>query len=103
MQEADAACAEECDVMYISGAFMLFRRSLWEAMGGFDEEFFFYFEDADFCLRAARMGYRTRFIPEPVFHHLGASPKPPEVNEQFESAYALFRKKHPEIGLGEGA
>ncbi len=43
---------------WISGAFMLFRAEVFEALGGFDEAFFMYCEDLDICYRAKESGYR---------------------------------------------
>jgi GT2 family glycosyltransferase len=58
-------------VDYVSGAFMLVRGSLWRALGGFDPAYLpAYYEDADFCLRAAAGGFRTLYDPGVVVSHL---------------------------------
>lgn len=55
------------------GAFLLFRRSLWEALGGFDEAFWpIWFEDVDFCARARRIGFRFAYVPAVRARHAGA-------------------------------
>ena len=46
-------------------------RSTFNALGGFDEELPYYFEDSALCIRAARMGCKARFIPDAVFRHRG--------------------------------
>ncbi|HEY1624395.1 MAG TPA: glycosyltransferase family 2 protein [Streptosporangiaceae bacterium] len=66
-----AAGAEVRTVPVICGAFMLIRRDLWDRLGGFDPVFFMYGEDADFCLRAARIGERAMVSAEAVCHHAG--------------------------------
>ncbi len=43
---------------WIAGMFMLFPRSVFEEMGGFDERYFLYYEDVDLCARLALKGYR---------------------------------------------
>ncbi len=57
-----------CDVPFASGCFMLFRRSALDALHGFDEQFFMYFEDADISRRARKIG-RVQFVPEAVITH----------------------------------
>jgi GT2 family glycosyltransferase len=62
------------DVVCVSGASLVVRRTCWEALEGFDEGFFLYHEDFDFCLRARDSGFRIRFVPAArVTHALGAS------------------------------
>lgn len=56
-----------------AGAFLMIRRSVWEELGGFDERFYpLWFEDVDFCRRAADRGYVLYFEPEAVALHTGA-------------------------------
>src|SRR4029079_3413648 len=45
------------------------RRVVWERLGGFDESYFHYFEDTDLCERAARLGYASYVLPEPLVQH----------------------------------
>ena len=53
------------------GAFFLVRRSVFEALGGFDEEFFVYFEEVDFSLRARKKGWESWFLPKAHAYHRG--------------------------------
>ncbi|MCX7626388.1 MAG: glycosyltransferase, partial [Candidatus Sumerlaeaceae bacterium] len=58
----------DCD--YVTGAAIAVRRSLLEALGGFDEDFFpAYFEEVDFCTRAHRLGWRVLYWPRAVLYH----------------------------------
>ena len=61
------------DVEQPAGAFLMIRRDVWEALGGFYEDFHpLWFEDVDFCRRAAGLGLRFRFVPEAVAKHTGS-------------------------------
>ena len=62
------------DVETLVGACMLVRREAVAAVGGFDEAFFFYFEETEWCLRLRRAGWRVVFVPAvSVVHGKGAS------------------------------
>jgi len=50
-------------VTAVTGCAMLVRRAACERLGGFDESFFVYFEDADLCLRAPAAGYGVAAVP----------------------------------------
>lgn len=56
---------------WVSGACMLLRRELVQELGGLDERFFLYCEDADLCLRIWKAGYEVRYQPEATAVHEG--------------------------------
>jgi GT2 family glycosyltransferase len=58
---------------WVSGACMLIRRRTFEAVNGMDPGFFLYWEDADFCRRAARHGWQTVYLPIEGAMHTGAA------------------------------
>jgi N-acetylglucosaminyl-diphospho-decaprenol L-rhamnosyltransferase len=62
---------EDRQVAVISGALMLVRRGVWDELGGFDQDFYLYGEDADFCLRAARAGWTSVVTSRAVCLHSG--------------------------------
>jgi hypothetical protein len=51
----------------------LYRRRALEEVGGFDERFFAYLEDADWGLRAQLAGWRCTWVPAAVAYHLGGA------------------------------
>lgn len=56
-------------VDWVSGALMLIRRQVFDALGGFDEGFFLYWEDADLCRRARDAGWTTLYAPAAEVTH----------------------------------
>jgi N-acetylglucosaminyl-diphospho-decaprenol L-rhamnosyltransferase len=50
-------------VDWIAGMFMLFRADTYRAIGGFDEDYFLYYEDVDLCRRLARSGLKVVYNP----------------------------------------
>ncbi|MBE0645734.1 MAG: glycosyltransferase family 2 protein [Bacteroidetes bacterium] len=61
---------------WITGACMLIRRAAWEAVSGFDEAYFFYFEDVDICSRLGRAGWKVLYRPETEIVHFGGGSDP---------------------------
>jgi len=55
----------------VMGAFFLVRRSLFEALEGFDERFFVYYEDLDFACRAKQLGWKSYYLAKVQAHHRG--------------------------------
>jgi GT2 family glycosyltransferase len=55
----------------ISGCMMLIAREVFERTGEFDPDFFFSFEDVDFCLRARANGFGTIVVPAATVLHEG--------------------------------
>lgn len=76
----------------ISGAVMAVTRSAFDAMGGFDERFFLYFEENDFLRRVAARGSRIVYVPAAKCRHLynqsaGSSPEAPALYASSEQRY----------------
>lgn len=70
----------------------LVRRAVWDAIGGMDERFPLYFNDADFCLRAYHAGYRIYYTPDAVAAHgYGGTTKTVRKSAVWESRRAMLR------------
>ncbi len=50
----------------------LYRRDAFLAVGGFDENYFCYFEDSDLAFRLRLAGHRCLYVPDAVVHHVGS-------------------------------
>ena len=69
-QDADEAVTPR-DTGWLSGACLLVRRDIFDAIGGFDEGYFMYFEDVDLGYRLGKAGYRNRYEPGVAVTHVG--------------------------------
>jgi N-acetylglucosaminyl-diphospho-decaprenol L-rhamnosyltransferase len=66
------------DVEWTVGAFWLVRRRAWERLRGFDERYFLYFDDVDYCNRLRSAGWTVRFDPTVrAVHAFGAASRKP--------------------------
>lgn len=55
---------------WVSGTAMLVRREAFDAVGGFDEQYFMYVEDVDLCWRLARSNWQVTVAPAAVVRHV---------------------------------
>lgn len=62
---------ESCEVDWVSGVSMLFRREVFETAGFFDEGFFLYFEEIDLAKRIRQAGWKTYFVADVEVGHVG--------------------------------
>ena len=90
-------------VDWVSGACMILRRETLGEVGGFDERFFMYFEDADLCRRAREAGRSVYYLPGvEVMHQTGASSgdRTGAIWRLHKSAFLYHRKHAPHGPLG---
>ncbi len=59
------------EVDSVSGAFLLVRREVGEQIGWWDEEYFFYGEDIQFCYNVKKLGYKIYYVPDVSILHYG--------------------------------
>ena len=81
------------EAAWVSGAFLLVRRSAFAAAGGFDESFFLYKEEEDLCLRIRQAGGRVLYVPAAEAVHIGSvvAGRDPE---RLAESVARFQDKH---------
>ena len=64
------APGRKAGVDWVTGCGMLIRRDCWQALKGFDPDFFLYYEDVDFCVRARGAGWDVTHEPSVSLDHL---------------------------------
>ncbi len=84
-------------VDYVEGACLLVRRQVFQEMGGFDEDFFMYAEEVDWCYRMRQAGWEVWYAPQVrIVHHGGASSrkKRTSAEAQLYRSRVMFFRKH---------
>jgi N-acetylglucosaminyl-diphospho-decaprenol L-rhamnosyltransferase len=87
---------------WVSGAFLLTRRALWESLEGLDERYFMYVEDVDYCLRVKRANWTVDYVAGvDVLHYEGAGKA--WIGEtallRTVTSYCLYLKKYYSAGV----
>jgi N-acetylglucosaminyl-diphospho-decaprenol L-rhamnosyltransferase len=89
---------QERSVGWLSGSCLLVRRDAFEAIGGFDEGYFMYFEDVDLGYRLDKAGWERLFLPDAVVVHIGGTSTSAEstkmIQVHHDSAYRYLEKKY---------
>jgi N-acetylglucosaminyl-diphospho-decaprenol L-rhamnosyltransferase len=84
-------------VPWVAGSALLVRRDAFHRVNGFDERFFLFFEDIDFCLRIGAAGGWVVYEPGvTLIHHRGSSAKQAEASAQhaYRQSQLYFWEKH---------
>jgi hypothetical protein len=86
-------------VDYVTGCGMLIRSSVIETVGGFNDQFFMYFEDADFCQRVRDSGYEIYCVPTAtMWHKVSQSAKQDRPAERYARNWGrvtFYKLHHP--------
>ncbi|MCI9385004.1 MAG: glycosyltransferase family 2 protein [Lachnospiraceae bacterium] len=90
------------NVSAVTGACLMVKKSIYEALGGLDESFRVALNDVDFCLRVREKGYLNVFTPfAELYHYESASRGVDVVDEEkarrYEEECALFRARWKEL------
>lgn len=80
----------------VSGCFLLIKTTMWNRLGGFDNDFFMYAEDADLCLRAIKYGAKPLITPDAIIIHYGGASGSIKEDKKIKlfKAKILLMKKH---------
>lgn len=84
---------------YLTGCCLLIKRKVIEKIGGLSEEYFLYYEDTDYCLRAQKFGWQCVYAPSAViWHKISRSAKefsPSYIYYHTRNGLMLARKNNP--------
>lgn len=58
---------------YVTGGAIMIAKEVFDKIGLFDEKYFLYYEDSDFCFRAKEAGFKIMYVPQAVIYHANAS------------------------------
>ena len=85
-------------VPWLQGSALAIRRRPFEALGGFDESFFMYFEEVDLCYRLRKAGWQTHFYPAATVVHAGGGStnqyRAPMMVQLFKSTKQFYEKHY---------
>lgn len=78
------------------GAAMLVTRACLDAVGAWDESYFLYSEETDFCLRARDLGFATRYVPTSEVTHVGGGSGRSDLTHQMQilNRVRLYARRH---------
>ena len=73
VEKDDLQYNHQTEIFWATGACMAVKKSLFEAVHGFDESFFAHMEEIDLCWRWKRAGYKILYTPDSTVYHVGAA------------------------------
>ena len=82
---------------WVTGAAFMIKRELFEAVGGFDDGFFMYFEDIDLCRTLAERGLWSLYVPAVAMIHLGGKSygaKDRRITMEYRRSQLRYYDKH---------
>lgn len=90
---------ETADAGWLSGSCLLVRRRAFDAIGGFDDGYFMYFEDVDLGFRFGKAGWRNVYEPAAEVEHVGGHTtrehRAPMIEAHHASARRFISRKYP--------
>jgi GT2 family glycosyltransferase len=95
--QAKMGSSEIYEADYVAGCALLARRIVFERIGYFDEDYFIYFEETDWCVRAKKAGYHVVVVPDSLLWHkesrsLGGASSPGQIYYMTRNAFLFYSK-----------
>ena len=89
------------EISAVTGACLMVKRSVYEEVGGLDEEFAVALNDVDFCLRVREKGYLVYLTPEAKLYHYESKSRgfedTPEKQERFDREIGRFQRRYEKL------
>jgi len=98
-QVADGTCSAQ----WLNGCCLLARTQAFRDVGGFDENFFLFYEDDDLCLRMLKAGFECLFEPSANARHTGGASSAPTLKVSFMKPFHYVRSRHLAIRKYQGS
>ncbi len=95
LNDWDKKTVKEVDV--VPGTAFMIGKNLFDKIGGFDEKFFLFFEEADLCNRINKIGFTNYILPDVRVIHIGgiSTEKRDDIEKIFsKSRFYYFKKWH---------
>jgi len=98
LRREDLENTQPFEVGWVAAACMMFRRELYQAIGGLDEDYFVYWVDADWCMRVHLRGHQVWCVPAARILHVEQNRMGKKKSERgirsFHEGAFLFYRKH---------
>jgi hypothetical protein len=88
---------EEKQLDWVTGAFFLMRKEVYKNVGNFDEKYFMYTEETDYCFRAKALRWQVWYLPQWSIVHIGGASGTSEnaVLGEFTGVKLFYKKHYP--------
>jgi len=82
---------------WVTGAFFLIKKEIFEKAGGFNPDYFMYTEEVDLCYRVKKMGYDIAYLPQWEIIHLGGASSTKEfpIISEYKGIKLFYKKNMP--------
>ena len=102
-----SAYAAPRQVDWVTGCSLLARASVLSQIGGFDERFYYYYEETELCVRANRAGWKIQYVPSAKIWHKGVqvnyAPKPSVTYYSVRNHLMMLSKHHAPLPVQAAA
>ena len=85
------------EVDWLTGAFFMMRREVFEKVGYFDKDYFMYVEEVDYCFRTKKLGWEIRYLPKWGIIHYGGASSTSEFSiiNEIKGIKTFYKKHYP--------